>query len=227
MASRWGLSDRELAFARYYVANPNGAEAARKAGYSSKGSSVTATRLMKRDGVRVEIDRLRTAAASQVERLLASPVAVSPDASKALNDDTTAQAIAIRAEADRQVASVTDRAYALAALVENLEIALGRRPVKITRSKARKDGGVRHSIEQILRPDAAAANRAAELIIKHLPQKTEEIGQGPDVVDPQVLAVMQGFRGVAERFQARLDEQAKAKRVATDIDPKPETDVPG
>ena len=54
-----GLSELEARFAREYAVNPNGAAAARVAGYSSKGAKVSAVRLLRRVAVISYINHLR------------------------------------------------------------------------------------------------------------------------------------------------------------------------
>ena len=54
-----GLSELEIRFCHEYAANPNGAAAARVAGYSRLGAKVSAVRLLRRPAVRCYINHLR------------------------------------------------------------------------------------------------------------------------------------------------------------------------
>lgn len=191
MANRWGLSDRESAFCRYFLASANATQSAIRAGYSTRGASVQAVRLMRRPAVSDEIARLRQAATDAVSGLLV-PSLADPNLPDANQPETKAQ---------------VDRAYVLSKLIRNLHVSMGEEYVKITRVSTRSDGGQRYKDERILKPDAAAANRAAELLLKHLPQETNPIGQGPDQVDPQVMAVIQGFRGVVMAYKERTKDK--------------------
>jgi phage terminase small subunit len=215
MAGREGLRDREKAFCRYVVAGSSNTQAAIKAGYSANGASVQATRLMKKETIRGEIERLRQAASDAVSSML---VPAMRDARTRRGDDSgpelPADLAAISKETAAEVVAMVDRNWTLAKLLKNFRVALGEMPIPVTRQRKRKDGGVRNITEQILKPDAAAANRAAELLLKHLPATVPKIGGDADVVDPQVLAVMRGFSSVV----TGLREREKAKRAATDID---------
>jgi transcriptional regulator with XRE-family HTH domain len=66
------LSEREFAYCRAYFVGATGAEAARKAGYTSKGARVASTRLLKRHRVRAELARLTARSDAVVNDLLTS-----------------------------------------------------------------------------------------------------------------------------------------------------------
>ena len=76
-----GLTEKQLIFAREYALHGKGSQAARHAGYSDKGASVTASRLLKKVNVLEAIEKLKKAAkegdnlvvieaTDQVERLV-------------------------------------------------------------------------------------------------------------------------------------------------------------
>lgn len=202
-----GLSEREKAFCRFYVTSGNAADSARRAGYSAKGATVAGTRCMARDAVRTEIARLQQSARAAVSGLLVPTMEGKPGKDRSVPAEVQAQA---QAEAN----AIVDRNWALAQLVRNLSIAMGLTTVSVTRTVRRADGGTRRFTDKILKPDAAAANRAAELLIKHLPAPPASAGTDTDQIDPQVLAVINGFRSVV----TGLAERRAAKTRATDID---------
>lgn len=181
------LSPMERAFCRAYVANGgNGTQAAIAAGYSEKGASVAAARLLKRPAVIAEIERLRLASGKVVEQIMSKALA-------APGDGYVTRAAKAEAEADR--AAVLNRAWVIAGVIENFEIALGRRSATVTKLLTRKaakvliEGQAPVIVEELVaekaevfQRDAAAANRAAEILLEEV-ARLEAAGQGGEQDD--------------------------------------------
>lgn len=170
------LSLQEAAFCRAYVldCDRNGAEAARKAGYSVKGASVASAKLMRRQHVRDEIARLEGEVLKRtgtVNQLLAS-VSAGADRSEPASPGSIADQI--RNETDANVIAALARAYVLAAVKENLDICLGRRKRRTMKSETvlveDTDTGkkVKRKVLveiEIYDPNPSAANAAAVILL--------------------------------------------------------------
>lgn len=88
------LKPRQKRFCELYVTEPNGAKAAKDAGYSKTGASVTATRLLKLPHVQVYIDALRQEAASRMQISIDSIIKNLRDAyDKAMEDGKYSDAV--------------------------------------------------------------------------------------------------------------------------------------
>lgn len=170
------LDERERAFCAEYVRNGgNGKAAAIHAGYGIAGAAVQAGRLLKRPAIQREIEARRKGAKAIVGELISKAVAViSEERPSASVNPERAEA---QAEMDRDLASGLSRAYVIAGLIDNFEMALGRRSKKITklvthRLKA-EDGKVTTSVEamqvEVFEVDHAGANRAGELLLAECP----------------------------------------------------------
>jgi len=72
----------------------------------------------------------------------------------------------LRTLSDADMAALIDRDYAIAAIVDGLEIALGRRPSTITRVKGAR--GAHPASPSMTKVDVQAACRCAELLLKHV-----------------------------------------------------------
>jgi phage terminase small subunit len=191
------LSPRELAFCRHYVVCSVGSEAAREAGYSPNGATSQACRLLKRELIQAEISRLREAARNAVSGLLVPALA---------GENTDAGAsmpLELRQSTDRDVVALVDRNYAIAGLVQGMEMALGRRKTTISRVTQRKDGRARVTECAITKIDVPAAARCAELLLRYLGDPKPLPGQ-KDKVSPEIVAVLDGFRAVVTRYKARI-----------------------
>ena len=67
MKRRGNLNEREKHFVTAFIQEPNGAKAARLAGYSPKTAKVQASRLLTRPHVRAEIDKSRARVVERAE----------------------------------------------------------------------------------------------------------------------------------------------------------------
>jgi hypothetical protein len=189
------LSQRELAFCRHYIACGVGSKAAVEAGYSPNGATSQACRLLKREVIQTEIGRLREAARNAVSGLLVPALAGE-------NADAGASILLeLRQSVDRDVVALVDRNYAIAGLVQGMEMALGRRKTTISRVTQRKDGGARVAEYAITKVDVPAAARCAELLLKHLGE-AKPVATGKDEVSPEIIAVLDGFCAVVTRYKA-------------------------
>jgi hypothetical protein len=180
------LTDRQLAFCRYTVAGMTGAEAARSSGFSKSTAKVQASRLLKNRRIQAEIASVRR----QTGRVVGPAVIPATDPSQArdrkVNDMMTgaiegaartvrvvdAADLELRRVMDRELAAAIDADYLDAAMIENLEIALGRRPFATTRIFGR---GKTAEVRQILayERDGNVAHRTAELLYRRVALRSD------------------------------------------------------
>jgi hypothetical protein len=189
------LNSREVSFCRHFLVSDNATRAALAAGYSRRGAKVRAHLLLQREAVLDEIERLRRVHEKAVNSALTGATS-----SKELAE-VSCWPLQLRRDVDAEVVALVDRNYAIAAIVEGLEMALGRRPMTISTVKERQGGGARVNIIKV---DLHAAARCAELLLKHLGPARATESTGPDVVAPEIVAVLDGFRAVVIRHKRRL-----------------------
>lgn len=199
------LSDKEEAFAIAYANNGgNGSAAAIEAGYSAKGASVTANRLLKRRRVRDRIRELKTGLKGAAMVVMDAAIDAARAAREGLHLDPVT--VSAQREADEDRAAGLRRAYVIAGLIDNFEIALGRRSTKITKivRAIRKDENgnvtVAHEGVQIetFMVDGATANRAGELLMREcdrlegaaggMPPESKEHGLDEMIVEFKKIA---------------------------------------
>jgi hypothetical protein len=109
----------------------------------------------------------------------------------------------LRQSTDRDVVALVNRNYAIAGLVQGMEMALGRRKTTVQRPRERKDGGVRILTYEMIKVDLPVAVRCAEALLKHLGEGKPP-ATGKDEVSPEIVAVLDGFRAVVTRYRKRV-----------------------
>jgi hypothetical protein len=132
----------------------------------------------------------------------------------------------LRKSIDAEIAAALDRSYCIAGLVENAEICLGRRKVRVTKTEPVRDRQGRivrfepHDVE-ILRPDAAGANQALDKLAKLLPERLLKESNGQVMMSPEARAIIERFSQVSRRFRelTALDD-------VVDIEPADDLDLP-
>jgi hypothetical protein len=196
------LNSREVSFCRHFLVSDNATQAALAAGYSRRGAKVRAHLLLQREAVLNEIQRLRRVHEKAVNLKLTG----STD-SKELAE-VSSWPLQLRRDVDAETAALVDRNYAIAGLVQTLEMALGRRKTTVQRPRERKDGGVKILTYEMIKVDLPVAVRCAEALLKHLGEGKPR-ATGKDEVDPKIVAVLDGFRAVVTRYKARraLDQE--------------------
>lgn len=172
------LTEKEAAFCRYYVEQgcTNGKLAAIRAGYGEKSAHVTASQLLKKPRIQDEVRRL---IGDRNTKAVAVIDAVANDAKATRPATENPEAVLISQQQDEDEAAGLTRAYVVAGLIENFEMALGRRPTRITKMithRARAaDGQITTTVEAVrvdaFLVDGATANRAAELLMKEVDRR--------------------------------------------------------
>jgi phage terminase small subunit len=166
------LSGRELAFARRFIISRNATKAAAEAGYAKTSAHVAGHRLLQRPHVRDEIERLEAKAlrdAAQITTLIRN----ANEAATSAIGVGPAEASRERLEVDADTVASTTRIHILAALIESLEVSLGRRKRLVSRLRtARGKAGEPDRIEafnvEIFDPNPHAANATAAILLKEL-----------------------------------------------------------
>lgn len=166
------ISGRELAFARRYVLSRNATKAAIEAGYAKTSAHVAGHRVLQRAHVREEIERLETKALRDAAQI-ASLIRNANEAATNTMSLDPAEAACRRLEADADTVASTTRTHILAALIENLNISLGRQKRLVTRFKTVKgqtgEPGVTEAYDvEIFDPNPHAANATAVILLKEL-----------------------------------------------------------
>jgi hypothetical protein len=175
------LTTKEREFVLNLVAGGSQIDAYRKAGYSHRGAAAGASRLAKQlhiidaiAGMKREAERLRTEAharqRSRVNEMLTGAQKAAANSRRGVDPAD----LELRASIDAEVAAIISYDYADAALVENLEIAMGRKPAResiVTCQKGKKDaeGNPVPPIVlefEIYKRDGAAVNRALEMLFE-------------------------------------------------------------
>jgi hypothetical protein len=190
------FTQRERAFCRHYVAGNNGKQSAIQAGYAKTHAKQQAHKLLQRQQILDEIERLRGLHAKAVDQALTGVLRGHEPAG------TDQMPLELRANVDAETVALVDRNYAIAGLVQTLEMALGRRKTTLQRPRERKDGGVTILTYEMIKVDLPVAVRCAETLLKHLGEPKPLPGQ-PDKVSPEIVAVLDGFRAVVARYKAR------------------------
>ena len=134
------LTDKQRAFCRHHVANGGKASlAAKAAGYSEPQSD--GWKLMQKPHIREEIQRLKVSVAKTGNAIMAKAIA---DSQGIGNDDsqepvspTLARRLAKRRGDDDEARAVVSMAYVMTAMIEGLEMALGRQAQIETLKKVR------------------------------------------------------------------------------------------
>jgi hypothetical protein len=191
------LSRQQAAFARAFIGCGIATEAAREAGYSPNSIKQSASRVLNTPAVQAEIQRLREASRLTIDALLLPQQRIGE----------TADALAVRHQADLNISAIVDRHYAIAAIVDSVEIALGRKPATITKV-SEKCGKLVTRTVQTIRQDILTAVRGAELLLKHLGPANPQNASGPDAVSPELQTVIDGFREVARQYRERKGQAA-------------------
>jgi hypothetical protein len=190
-------TEKQGQFCRHYVANGgNASAAAKEAGYSDPGQE--GYRLLRKRHIRLEIERLQAAIAKAGNRLMARALADSSEklATEPPIEPNLARALAKRRGADDELRAVMSQAYVMAGLADALEMALGRKPIVVTRMRKIKrtegEGDDKRTIEEtetqtleILQTDLAAANSAAANLAKIL---LPEGDKGPETIEAMTEA---------------------------------------
>ena len=203
MSENRELSEAEYLFCAEYVRNGGiGYKAAIAAGYAERSASVAAARLLRRKRVQDEIARRRQGAEGIVQEVIGKALATvartRPTADRTPEDRDRA---AMYAEAEKDIAAGLNRAYVVAGLIDNFEMALGRRPKQTTffikEKKVDAHGVV--TIETVAQQrsvfevDHAGANRAAELLLAECPPDAPDTaGAGDNSVVPMLEAFKAG-----------------------------------
>ena len=166
-------TEKEQAFARYIVAGKNQTEAAKLAGYSKATARQTGTRVIRKAHVIAEIGAsalpalLPSRSHCRVRVRLTSSWRAAIEGAANNPRLVNAADLELRRTVDAEVAANLSGDYLDAALMENLEVALGRKKVMSIRMVGR--GEKAKSIEvQMFDRDAGAANKAAELLYHRL-----------------------------------------------------------
>jgi hypothetical protein len=194
---RWGvLSRQQAAFARAFIACGIATQAAREAGYSPNSIKQSASRVLNTPAVQAEIQRLREASRLTIDALLLPRGGVGE----------TADALAVRHQADLSVSAVLDQHYTIAGLVEAFEMALGR-----------MDRAGEQDPRKRRRVDLHAAARLGELLLKHRAPANPRVPAGPDTISPELASVIAGFKSVVASYRARRGETTEI----VDIEPDP------
>jgi hypothetical protein len=211
---------REKAFCRHHVAGHNGKESAILAGVARSHAKQYAYTRVQRQAILDGIERLCAVHANAVGQALTTALNGSqPTSSEQVP-------LELRKTIDAETAAGLDRGYCIAGLYQKAEIALGWRPVTISKLKERRgaDGRIegfdREDIE-VFRPDAAASNQALAKLAKLVPDKVLRDGDGKDVMTPKTRTVIESFRTVSAAFRQRLslDEVGVGSTGVVDIEP--------
>ena len=195
-----GLTPREQRFCREYVGNGgNGKAAAIEAGYGEAGAAVQSTRLLKRADIQAEIQRLRSGTHGVVGEMMHKAVMVINESRPSASENP--ERAAMYAEADKDLVAGLNRAYVIAGLMENFEMALGRKSKKLTRVLTKRvkaeDGTISTTVEavqvEVFEVDHSGANRAGELLLEQCGADAPETANaGDNAVTPLLDAFRQG-----------------------------------
>lgn len=177
------------------------------AGYSNRGAKVRAHRLLQRQAVLDEIERLRCVREKAVNLTLTGSTG-----SKELAE-VQSWPLQVRRDVDAETAALLDRNYVIAGLYENAEICLGRRQVVVSKL-VNQNGKLCIKDVPVFRLDPAGANQALRSLAKLLPDRIKDGIEGQDVMSPETRAVIEGFRAAAERYRQRTGQ-------VVDIPPNP------
>jgi hypothetical protein len=214
------LTEREKAFCRHRVAGHNGKESAIKAGFSRSHAKQYAHTLMQRQTILDEIERLRGMCSNAIGQALTTVV---QGQEPARNEQVPLE---LRKSIDAEIAAGLDRSYCIAGLVENAEICLGRRKVRVTKTEPVRDRQGRivrfepHEVE-VLRPDAAGANQALDKLAKLLPERLLKDSKGQEMMSPEARAIIERFSEVSRSLRKRLGLDD-----VVDIEPADDLDLP-
>lgn len=168
------LTAKEEAFCRHYVEQglQNARAAAIKAGYGERSAHVTASQLLKKESIQREIARL----AGGARGLAVTIIDAATDAANSARKAATINPEAVRAaeDADLAISRGLNRAYVVAGLIDNFEMALGRKSKRLTRVITKRvkedDGTISTTVEavqvEVFEVDHAGANRAGELLLQ-------------------------------------------------------------
>lgn len=115
------LTAQQKAFCRHYIVDGNATAAVIKAGYSKNGAKQLAHKLLKRAAIKIEISRLRQKAAETTDRLLTAVI--------------EGREVTIPPNSDAE--AIVTRTYANRALIDVVEIGLGRRSARLVRHRMR------------------------------------------------------------------------------------------
>jgi hypothetical protein len=176
-------SGRELAFARRYVLSRNATKAAIQAGYARTSAHVAGHRLLRRPHVRHEIERLEAKALRDAAQITTMIRNANEAATNAMGIDP-AEAARQRLEADADTVASTTRIHILAALIENLNISLGRQKRLVTRFRTVKGRAGEPDVAEafdvgIFDPNPYAANATAVILLKELANQPVGTGGNP------------------------------------------------
>ncbi len=162
------LTAQQMAFALHFAAYRNGADAARRAGYSPRRAKITACELLKRPEVQQEIARYRVegrTAAPDIRLVKHQPGLGQED--EMAEGDGHPPTDPRPGAFDRDDPRILDRNWVIARLMHNVQVCLGEVPIKITRITKLAEGGaeVFEAVTvEIFAPDPARANAALKLL---------------------------------------------------------------
>lgn len=193
------LTERERAFVLLIVAGGiTNAEAYRRAGYSPRGATAGASRLLAQTHIIDAIAIMRREAQARkqvahdrqsaaVNQLLSSSIEAATNSPRLVD----AAELELRKSIDAEVAATISADYGDAILVENLEIAMGRKPQKrtiIIRQKGKGEDGKPLpplTIQtEVYEHDGAVVNRALEILYDRIAQRE---GSKPRGLDAEAL----------------------------------------
>lgn len=200
------LSPQEQKFCEEYVANGgNGTKAAQAAGYAEAGSRVTAHRILKRERIIREIERLRRAGNAAVLNGELIRVEAEP-----LDGDVMPPAT----DEDKALAAELNRTWTIARMMRIAQSCMGeieQTQLKII-TRREGDGSTKVSAIQVRGRtfDAAGANAALALLSKEL-DRQEGLPDKPNGQDPAQLPNRQSF----EAAMAKYAEAARGKAPAS------------
>lgn len=211
------LTDKERAFCRHYVEQGcfNAKGAAIKAGYGAASAHVTASQLLKKPMIQREIERLLGGPKGAAIMVIDAAADAAKGARMAASTYNP-EAVRMAEEADADLAAGLSRAYVVAGLIDNFEMALGRKSKRLTRVITKRtkaaDGAIETTYEavqiDVFEVDHAGANRAGELLLQQCAPDAPDAPEGQEEAGNAVSPLLEAFR--AGRVFEVHPEKAKA-----------------
>jgi phage terminase small subunit len=172
MARTRQLTALQAKFARHYAQSHNGADAARKAGYSPRTARIAGSRLLARPHVRSEVARLCLAHPASAARVPTHAKEEVNVISAEVDDfDSAATAARILEEMSETIAEQLARHWLVSTLIRNIKMGMTEIPVRQTRVRTRRkraDGSVYYetTVIEVYERDAAAVVASAKLLLE-------------------------------------------------------------
>jgi hypothetical protein len=230
MAKSRLLTALQAKFARNYAQSHNGADAARKAGYSPESARIAASKALARPQVRAEVARLCLIH-------MASPGRVPTGAKGEVNVisaekngfDTAATAARILEEMSERVAEQLARHWLVTTLIRNIKIAMAEIPVRQTQVRTRRkraDGSAffETTVIEVYERDAGAVVASAKLLLEECDRREAKDAE-IKAADEQNAGPSLGAR-LLERAYGKLPPVNRKDHSERGTDPQGAPDLP-